>query len=169
MRIVTGVRDPVARNISAFFQNLSSFGFDPHGIDTQDIDTLIASYFRDFNHAEPLDWFDRELKYCTGVDVFNHDLTGDYSIIDSSRSAIILKTEAEDSKKEVGIQAFTGQNIHLTRKNVAEQKLYSSAYEAFLKKIEFPKEYLDKMYFSKYCKHFYSPEELRNFRAKWEK
>lgn len=167
IKIISGVRDPVARNISAFFQNLSYYGFNPKSTEPEHTDALISVFFKDFSHAEPLDWFDREIKQCIGIDVFEHEFNGEYAIIQARHPLLILKTEATDEKKEEGIKELTGEKIKLSRKNTADDKSYSGAYREFMAQIRFQKQYLDRMYNSKYCRHFYSQKEIEEFRQKW--
>lgn len=72
----------------------------------------------------------------------------------------------------VAEEAFTNffdiSKFELTNRNVGNEKLYSNLYNSIKKNIVFPKNYLDEMYQSKYAKHFFSDEELKLIRIKWE-
>ncbi|CCQ70869.1 Capsular polysaccharide synthesis enzyme CpsE [Crocosphaera watsonii WH 0402] len=60
-------------------------------------------------------------------------------------------------------------NFRLSNKNQAKQKTYFEVYSDFLNSIVLPQSYIDKMYSSKYMKHFYSQNEIDKFREKWSK
>lgn len=50
---------------------------------------------------------------------------------------------------------------------VSSQKPYAQAYKALKQNIRFDDDFLDMMYNSKYAQHFYTAEELEQFRARW--
>ena len=82
--VVTMVRDPVQRNVSAFFQNLESaedvwVAEELRRRDADDVaDELVGRFLEAYVHADehpstdanPLTWFDDELKPVFGIDVF---------------------------------------------------------------------------------------------------
>ncbi len=55
----------------------------------------------------------------------------------------------------------------LPRVNVAADKDYSDLYLDFLAAIRPSDEVLDRAYGSDLVRHFYSPEEIASFRARW--
>jgi len=185
-KIVTLVRDPISRNTSAFFQSLelkrldydhqyqakSFFGFETI-VDLEDLGPFITIFFEKSDHDTPLVFFDRELKDTFGIDVYSSAFpkSKGYKIYEEERADVLLiRLEnldecAQDAFKEfLGIDGFT-----LTNKNVAGDKPYRALYQRFLDSIVLPDSYLDRMYTSKYARHFYSEEEINKFKAKWRK
>lgn len=181
--VITLVRDPVARDISAFFQNLRGvLGFDlrkwlgrasPEAI-VEEIRPTFDRYFID-SAIDPvvnagLSWFDDELKSVLDVDVyespFPHELG--YQILQEKRARVLV-LRAEDLNR-VGPTALTGFLDHevaqLVHANVAESRAYKEVSQAF-KRLEFPGHYLDRCYGSKLARHFYTPAEIEAFRAQW--
>ena len=51
--------------------------------------------------------------------------------------------------------------------NVGSAKVYAPLYKEFKNSIVLPESYVDRMYTSKYMRHFYSEEEIARFREKW--
>lgn len=154
-RLITAVREPVARNLSAFMQNHAARGWEP----------TIGSFLSNFRHDEPLDWFDVEMKPFTGIDVFARPfpITQGWQIIDDR--VLIVRAETPDALKEQAVSEFLGREIKLGRANVAEDKSYAAGYAELCRKV--PRDYIDRMLASHYTRHFYSPAEIENFRARW--
>lgn len=184
-KIVTLTREPISRNISAFFENLEVslldadhrygirsdyYGFDIT-LDGENIDELVRLFFERLYHDRPLVFFDEELKTVFGVDVFASDfpVSRGYKIYEGERADVLLvRLEslnrcARDAFKEfLGIEDFA-----LVNANVGGDKAYSSLYERCKESIVLPQAYIDRMYDSKYMLHFYCDEEIAGFRAKW--
>jgi Putative capsular polysaccharide synthesis protein len=186
-RIVTLVRDPVARNISSFFENLEIFfDFDlPRAIEArgekQVFEELIALFLESYlgesfatqHDGDPLTWFDEELKAVFDVDVYGSPFPTDrgYEIY-RTRKAEVLLLRLEDLGRcaEDAFRAFLGlESLTLQRRNAGEDKSYSGVYKRFLENIELPESYLDRLYESRYARQFYTEDELATFRARWER
>lgn len=75
-KVITLVREPISRNISAFFQNINIFipnfveRYQGGSLQTIDvIDTFLTSY----SHDLPLKWFDEEINNVFNVEVFKNE------------------------------------------------------------------------------------------------
>ena len=66
--LISLVRDPIERNVSAFFQNKNHLAKNYSYANTQD---LIELFYNLYAHETPLIWFDKEFKKTTGVDVYD--------------------------------------------------------------------------------------------------
>ena len=169
-RIISLVRDPVARNVSAFFQNHAAFDGEMEGdISTE---TLIEEFFDDYPHSLPLTWFDTEFRANTGIDVYEHDFPKSigYQIIeDEGKRLLIAKLEIGDDGLARGLREFLRYPtpIDLQYSNRAEDKGYKNHYREFLRRVKFPEDYLLEMYDSKHVKHFYSDQEISGFLKRW--
>jgi Putative capsular polysaccharide synthesis protein. len=186
-KIVTLVRDPIARNISSFFQNLEIIlGYNyRRKILTMKTECVLAElldlFFRNFLDertqsrldSNPLTWFDCELKCVFDVDVFTCEFpkTRGYKIYEAPRaSVLLLRVEslnecASDAFKEyLDIEGF-----NIINANVGNEKRYSVIYQKFLDSIVLPKPYINRIYNSKYVRHFYTDQEIDAFKAKWHK
>lgn len=185
-KVVSLTRDPVARNISSFFQNLELFyGYDiKQKVLAKEKDRVIGelqhlfhdSYVKDSEviraDANPLTWFSDELGKVFGIDVFEKPFPVDrgYEIYEAPNARIlIIRLEKLRSCAEPAMNRLLGvPNFRLADANRASNKRYASLYKEFVTSIDLPDHYLDKLYESRYCRHFYTDEEVRKFRQRWE-
>lgn len=184
--VVTLVRDPVARNVSSFFQDLElMFDFWPaQELNARPVDEVAARLVEMFLDAyvegksplglggDPLTWFDAELKPVFGVDVFAtpFPLSRGYEIYGGPNSRVLLvRLEDLDRVAKPALREFLGTSAaNVMQRNDASDKVYAEVYRRFKRLLKFPSEYLDRLYSSRYCKHFYSQGELASFRSRWQ-
>lgn len=170
-KIIALVREPIGRNISAFFQNLHLFvkPFDPQAI--PDVERLIPEFFEKYDHDIPLTWFDDEIRATTGIDVYQHPFphaVGSQVIDAPPYHLLVMRHDLDDRKKETCIADFLGlETFRLSRANESASKAYSAIYKEVTRSIRIPDDYADRMLDSKYTRHFYSPEEIRAIRTRW--
>ncbi len=171
VRIITLVREPVGRNISAFFQNLDVFEKTDAAHRKLPLPQLIDDFMDQYDHDTPLAWFDREMKTVTGIDVYAHpfDHEQGWLEIHSGRwHLLVMRHDLDDRIKEERIAEFLRiPPFELVRSNEAHRKDYSPAYAAFLDEVALPEEYVAEMLDSQYARHFFSPEERRRLRVRW--
>ena len=172
--VVTLVRDPVARSISQFFQELDLWapGMLTRYLKGEDVvDLLINIFFSDYNSKVSLEWFDTELKSVFDIDVFQNAFPKDQGYqIYSNRLASVLLIRLEDLDRcaPMAFRSFLGiENLGLMPSNISENKPYSQLYKHFKNRIRFPAFYLDGMYTSRVAQHFYHQQEIEGFRKRW--
>ncbi len=173
--IISVIRDPVARNISAFFLSIDMFIdniYEKYDSGELSIEDITDAFLRKFAHDQPLQWFEEEVKQVFDVDVFkySYDVNQGFQYIENKNSKLLLvKVETLNDKYKGALSSVFGKtpdklvNTHLS----AEEQPYAKIYKAFLKSVHLPEEYLDQMYNSMYAKHFYSADEINNFRERW--
>jgi hypothetical protein len=183
-KIVTLVRDPIARNLSDFFQNirvepeaegeykLKSLGYDFEvTVKNNNMEEFIKLFFERYEHDIHTFYFEREFKGVLGVDLYATDFprSEGYKIYQEKEADILLiKLEHLNTCVAEAFKEFLGiENLTLVDENVGTQKGYAEMYRAFKDAIVFPESYLDRMYASQYARHFYSEAELAAFRKKW--
>jgi len=173
-RIVSSVREPIARNISAFFQNIDKWypNFNDHcEIGSVGVEELIKLFLEKYPHDTPLTWFDSEMKSVFGIDVFAYDFpkSEGYKIYRVEHADLLLM-RLEDMNERIG-EAFKEfldiDRFALLDANVSSEKEYRSVYQEFVDSVILPDTYVERMYNSKYARHFYSDEELNRFKRKW--
>jgi hypothetical protein len=171
LNIVTSVREPMARNISAFFQNIGNFRLES-AVRSGAIDDLIRTFLEKYSHHIPVKWFDRQLREPLGFNVYKHPLTFErgYEILEDGRiRLLIVRSEDDDLKKIRGLADFLdlAELPQLSRYNVGASKEYGEAYRLFKEKFQPPPALLDYLYKSQYANHFYTASEIEAFYAYW--
>ncbi len=170
-KVITLVRDPIANNISMFFEVFNQYTDSQRDLASYELDELAELFLQRYIHSRPLTWLDVELKRTLGIDVYKHELPKEkgYTVIEHGvLQLLILKCEIPDSTKEEAIARFVGiDDFKMLKSNVAADKVYAEQYKLFKETIRFPDAYLDRMYNSKFARHFYSESELSRFREKW--
>lgn len=174
-KVITIVREPVGRNISAFFQNINWLFPNLNArlaSGELTLDDVIEGFFSTYNHDVPLTWFDEQLNAELGVDVFSRPFDFEQGFTLFERDGIevlVLRLEDFNTHAADAIKQFLGlESFVLTKRNDGGLKSYRDVYDEFRKRVRFPVSYLDRMYDSKYAQHFYRNEELKAFRRNWE-
>lgn len=172
--VVSLVRDPVARNISLFFQEMDEYhpGIQAqHAARTHRLDTIRDAFFNRHAKYGSDGWFDEQLKPVFGVDVFAAPFPTDrgYLTIRQPRATLLLirLENLDQCAHDAFREAFGIRNVRPERENTAADKWYRDLYREFLDGLVLPASYLDAMYESRFARHFYTPDELVRFRTRW--
>lgn len=174
-KVISLVRDPIARNISAFFQNIRLYYPISYGenISNINIETLLEAFFKHFDHDRPLIWFDREIKPVLGIDIYNYTFPKDigYRIYHNDFfDLLVIKLEKLNDCIHSAFHEFLGiENFQLINANTSHQKPYAKIYKQFIENINFDIKYIDKNYESKFVNYFYTISEIKKFKEKWRK
>ena len=177
LNIITLVREPVICNISRFFHSIEDFipnfykNIEKGVIQNDEIIDVFINVFP--YHSWNLEWFDKEVKNVFGIDVYSKPfdkLEGFQIFNEKNVDLLLLKLESLNNCSRKAFRQYLGiNNFAIVNSNVAKDKPYEKPYREFIKSIEFPKSYLDKMYCHKYTQHFYSESEIAEFRNRWSK
>ena len=175
LKIVTLVRDPVGRNVSMYFQHLHywlAYYFSEVRADRdgrEGIDTLVDCFREAFDHRYPLEWFDRELKRFTGVDVYEHafDRTKGCAEIKQGRVDVLIVQTEKLQDCWHAVEDFCGLELESREDNRAERKWYGALYSEFLNRYSLRAEELDEIYSSRFATFFFSEAARADFRCKW--
>ncbi|HEX8687059.1 MAG TPA: putative capsular polysaccharide synthesis family protein, partial [Pyrinomonadaceae bacterium] len=170
-KIVTLVREPVARNVSFYFQILDDLWQTRAAHENVPLARLLAEYHDRFSHERSLNWFDEEFKPSLGIDVYEHPFPREagFRRIDSGAyEVLVMRHDLDDRRKEEILADFAGvPRVSLAPRNVGAEKPYAAVYREFLRRVRLPEAYVDRMLGSRYARHFYTPEELARVREKW--
>ena len=173
-RIITLTREPVSRTLSTFFQNghLWFEDFEAKCANNEiDVDALIQDFEgREALHKQTISWFDEEIKEVLGIDVYDSSFNPKKGAkIYQNNCFELLLIRIENLKEHVSTVAhfLDIPDFQLNNYNMGSDKYYAIFYKQFKDKISFSKQYLDKIYQSKYTRNFYSEAELLKYRKKW--
>ena len=180
VKVISMVRDPIATNVSGLFHNhvwwpaevkrlcadRGAAGPSPACL------AALQTYFLDhYPHDVPETWFDMEVRPLYGVDVYARpfDRERGYAIYRSdSADVLLLKLEKLNQCAADAFGEFMAlDNFALVESNTADDKSYAGLYKSFRRALALPEPYLDRVYGSRFARHFYTPDELTAFRAKW--
>ncbi|QRM89035.1 hypothetical protein FG167_07225 [Lacinutrix sp. WUR7] len=172
-KVITLFRDPIERNISAFFDAFQIYvGVSPEGYQG-DLKTLEKLFFQQLPHAYPLQWYEDYMLKDLDFDVYTQDFDAEagFQIIKQEQNEMLLMhCDLADAEKEKLIKTFCAvSNFQLTNTNVRAASASSDLYIAFKNYMQFPEEYIQDMYTSKYAMHFFSEKQRNVAIEKWTK
>ncbi|MCG6869224.1 MAG: putative capsular polysaccharide synthesis family protein [Gammaproteobacteria bacterium] len=183
-RVISLVRDPVARNLATFFEHIEVLSEDGDCWDLKsweyefetrvcrdDQVRLIDLFYEKCRHETPLVYFDREFRDVLGFDIFEFEFPVEQGYqISRGDNADFLVIRLEDLNR-CAAQAFSEflgvDGFQLINRNVGDGKEYAEIYDRFKRIIKLPSDYLDRMYDSKFSRHFYTEVEIAEFRKRW--
>jgi hypothetical protein len=142
----------------------------PERVGREDMATLIDCFRETFDHDYPLDWFDRELKRLTGIDVYEHAFdraAGCTKVDEGGVSVLIVRTDKLRECWHV-VEEFCGHKLELREDNRGARKWYGDVYAAFLEAYSVDADELDRIYASRYARFFFSEETRAELRSRWQ-
>lgn len=175
-KIITLVRDPIARALSLFVQwfthDMYVFHMESKGnlsLAAYASEFIVKELDTDFEFA----WFDRELKEATGIDIYQHpfDKEKGYAWIREGNIEILVLTLEKLNENVEVLGEFVGKpGIKLHNGNVGEKKHYKYIYEGMKKDIRIPARVVESQYKNNpLLDHFYSEEDKERFMQKWSR
>ncbi|MEO1716864.1 MAG: putative capsular polysaccharide synthesis family protein [Planctomycetota bacterium] len=166
--VITLVREPVGRNVSAFFQN--RVGRLRRASDAE-VDALCERFIEAYPHTQPLQWFRREFDDVYGITMHQQpfDPARGSRVYEAERfRVLLLRCELADTAKSAAIAGFLGlPSMKWVRSNETSDKIQRDIYARFKQRLKMPEAVLDRLYVSQYSRHFYKAAEIETFRAKW--
>ena len=172
--VITLIREPIARNVSSYFQNIELWCPEicEAGLsESEKLEKATVAFFDKFPHDLTSRWLDNKLRPVIDIDVYKKPFPVDkgYEIYESKRFRLLLiRLESLKDCYAPAFQAFLGiSDIPLLSGNIGEEKRYAELYRNFLRETTFPPSYIESMYSSKYMRHFYTNEEIAAYRKRW--
>lgn len=171
--VVSPVRDPLSRNVSAFFQ---TFRRDT-GLQLTDRDwttpELLNLFLQRYPHQVCLDWFDVHFYPTFHIDIFDEPfpVAQKWQIYQQGAVRLLVyRTDLPHESQAEILSRFLGTSIvKLDFDNVAENKEYAALYRQFCQEVILPEDYVSRMAESRYFRHFWSSEEIGTLSRKWRK
>ena len=185
-RVITLIRDPIARNISDFFENMeitptastrqrkfSSIEYDfDIVVKDNDFTELIGLFLEKFPHDYPANFLDYEIEGVFNVDLYESDFPADkgFKIYRGNQAdVLLLRVENLTDCFTVALKEFLNiENLTLSNNtNIGSKKAYAETYRLFIESISFSESYIDRIYSTNFIKHFYTSTEINQFKARW--
>jgi hypothetical protein len=176
-KVISLVRDPIARQISNVFQNPGFFsGLTDAGtgeIDPDRASALINARLREPDFFDDVfNWFDNEVRDVFGVDVLRSPFNQDagFSVLGTGATEILLiQLEQLEGCGREAISRFLNlaQPLALMSRNRRSRSDAADTYRTVLEQVRIQDEILDRIYAHAFVRHFYSPEQIEEFRRRW--
>lgn len=177
-RIITLVRDPVARSLSEFFELMWIMNPDlvnENGV--TDVERALDVLAQRFHHFDPSTdrantWFDHELKAAFGIDVFARPFPRDIGAAEyENEQAKVLLLRLEDLDQTADkIAQFAGlHQLAISKSNSGTDKQHSSAYREVRRRFRLEPDLCREIYSTRYARHFYTETEREAFLQRWSR
>jgi len=164
LKIVSLVRNPIMRNISAVFQNMPQSAA---GDEERMMERL-----RNYAVRTPDHWFEADFFPTTGVDIFSAavDRSADhYRFSTDVFDILLMKLETPDVKKAALLQEFAGQPVELVRANEADKKWYYDIYKRIIGNPSLVRPtFVQECLSLKYYKTFYAEDDARRLAEQFD-
>jgi hypothetical protein len=169
-KVITLVREPIGRNLSAYFEHLDFIWQTPDAHAKLSSAELHRGFLERYTHNEPLTWFDDELRPVCGIDVYERPFpeSGHLTITGERCDLLVLKSEVDNEAKRQVVAAFLGHDVpRLMPVNRTTDKSKGAAYAQFVRSIVLPDAYVDGMLNSRYCRQWYTAGERAGLRRRY--
>ncbi len=178
LKVITLVRDPIARAVSDLFENANLFSDNLMDAEGRYQENAIKQYLEDLfaDFEERTDytatWFDREIHKVLKINVYTNSFdhqTGFAYIRKDNVELLILKMELLSSTFGPAMRLFlnTTENVPLLNTNVGNSKSYASQYQQMKQSLIIPEDTCRKIYATRYTRHFYNEAAVQAFVEKW--
>jgi hypothetical protein len=164
IKLLIGIREPIGRNVSGFFQSLMSR---ESGVTLEE---CINNFYMFCPHLAPIYWFDAELKNKLGIDVYKYPFDKESGYCTFSEGIYDLFVYRMENLNEltVTISGFLDlPELKLKSINEAGDKWLAPLYVEFKKEIEISDEYFNLLTRNGYFEHFYGDDYLEELKSKW--
>ena len=176
LKIICPIREPIARDVSAFF--LFYVERRIHLFANTDLGELKELFLSDSNrgdniakHQFGLDWFDRQFRPLTRIDVYKEPFPIDrkWQIYRRGFIRVLLyRFDLKRSEQAKLISSFLGIQLgEIKPQNQGKDKVYAELYSRFRESVKLPEQYIGRMHNSRFAQHFWSPQELKVAADKW--
>lgn len=171
--VISPVREPVGRNISAFFHNFKrDTGFEL----SQRAWTILELrdlFLQHYPHNICLDWFDACMFPTFGFDVLSEPFPIERkwkAYRNGSVRLLVYRSDLDPTLQLKVVSQFLHCSINQwDYANKAEDKEYADLYQRFCAEVKLPESYLCRMYVSCYGQHFWSDAERADLAKKWKR
>lgn len=189
VKIITGVREPLSRDYSAFWQSFTGERSYLSPILNKDFQTMYDCYLelllKDYDYKknylgescsdiwrDEFEWFDEEIKKHIGVDIYRYPFNREkgYQVIRQGQIEIFIYKAEKLNHIMPMLSEFLETDIFShENSNLTETKAYYLAYKEFQKNLKLPRSYVEHYYKNNsYMEHFYTKEEQKTLLSKWK-
>lgn len=170
--VICPIRDPLSRNVSAFFHNFSRDTGQRWESQAWTTDQLLSLFLRRSpQHNIALAWFDDHFRAAFQIDVYARSfpiLQKWQTYRKGSVRLLVYRTDLDQPTQAEIIARFLNRPIsHWQHSNIAANKPYAATYQTFCTSAQLPDSYLAIMCNSRFFRHFWSEEEISAIAMRW--
>lgn len=162
--IITGVRDPFSRYISAFFEQAHYLKFDTV---SNTLDLVRKKLDHHGNFESTLVWFDKEIKDVFDINIYDYpfDRGEGYTVVQKGKVKIfIFRLDKLDSLEAQLGDFIDFSGFKLISHNITED---NPNYIKLKNEFKFDELTFDRVKHSPYLQYFYTQREIDVFKKKW--
>ncbi len=171
IHVISPVRDPISRNVSAFFQNFERDVGTAVATRDWSVDELLALFLQRYPHRSCLEWFDEEFRPHFGLDVFDRPfaVAQKWQVYERGPVRLLVyRTDLDLGVQLEVISSFLGHRLERwVMANCSADKSYGPLYREFCRQAVLPESYLQEMGHSRYFRHFWSEPEIAGHVRRW--
>ncbi len=178
--VVSLVRDPIATFFSHVFQNPQihrPFLLGQDGkLDREKVENHIRQKFTDFDPARDFiaGWFNTEFLPFTGIDVYSYpfDQSQGHCVIREAKWGVALVTlESLETSLSAALSDLLGKEcrVQISNTNLRSETADGELYAEIKNSITIPADCLERIYSTRYARHFYSSEQRSRWIDKWSR
>jgi hypothetical protein len=172
IHVITPIREPIGRNVSAFFHNFKR----DTGFELSDRSWSVAElcdlFLRCYPHRICLEWFDTQFLPAFGIDVYAAPFPIErkwQTYRHGSVRLLVYRTDLDHDLQRDVVKNFLGLDIERFEfTNRADDKDYAEVYRRFVAEAALPEWYISRMHRSRFACHFWSAEERREQACEWQ-
>jgi len=176
-KIITLVRDPIAREISDLFENYRWQAAEVTGdgghIDPQRALDYLHEHLESLDYYDyALNWFDRELKEVFDVDVFAYPFNKEagYAHIESEKAEIlVVRLENLSELIPTVVSDFVDRKLEVIPARRRTDSRDGETYRRVKRKLALSPEVCRKIYATPLVRHFYSEHMISKFTNRWSR
>jgi len=175
--VITLTREPVGRAISFAFQDWKRQLPEVSDLDELRPERMIELVMEKLRpksfHADPGQWFERELEAVFDINVMAVPYDFDQGYVKIQRSPVevlVIRMEDLNRSLEAGLASLYDlehQDIQMRRSNVGKNKKYADLQAEVKEQLTIPPSMSKRIWSTDYAEHFYGPD-LDRLREKWE-
>lgn len=172
VKIITIVRNPYARNISHFFQDLQ-FWLPYYSLNSRDFreekpDLIVDCFEETYNFEYAQNWFNEELTRFSGIKIeeCNFDKERGFGVVKKGKFEVLFLTMEKMDSLEKEISEFLGREIKLVRQNSGGKKWYNLLYKEFKANYQPSSKVIEKSFGADWVSKFYTIEDIEKMKNK---
>jgi hypothetical protein len=169
IKIISGFRDPIARNISMFFHTYKTV-FPERNILEEPLQSIISDFNNHFPKETAYFWFRDELKESLGINLLDFEFNKERGFVNIEINRIqifVYRMDKLDQLEQEIINFLEIVDYKLINTNLAEKKQYTNRYKEFIHNYKISEFEFDRIFALESVIYFYTQNDINKLKRKW--